>query len=44
VFLASTIRDAQAVVRWNDRELPHGPVTRAVQETWRSREPELLGH
>jgi branched-chain amino acid aminotransferase len=43
VFLASTMRDAQAVTRWNDRELPHGPVTRAVQEMWRSRERELLG-
>jgi branched-chain amino acid aminotransferase len=44
IFLASTTRDAQAVVRWNERELPHGPLTRAVQETWRSRESELLGH
>jgi branched-chain amino acid aminotransferase len=44
IFLASTTRDAQAVVRWNDRELPAGPVTRDVLETWRSREPELLGH
>lgn len=43
VFLASTIRDAQGVVRWNDRDLPHGPVTREVQEVWRAREPELLG-
>ncbi|GAA1960060.1 aminodeoxychorismate lyase [Nocardioides panacihumi] len=44
IFLASTTRDAQAVVRWNERDLPHGPVTRAVQEVWRSRESELLGH
>lgn len=44
IFLASTTRDAQAVVRWNDRDLPHGSVTRAVLETWRSRESELLGH
>jgi branched-chain amino acid aminotransferase len=44
IFLASTTRDAQAVVRWNERELSHGPVTRAVQETWRSRESALLGH
>ncbi|WP_459982102.1 aminotransferase class IV [Nocardioides sp. AN3] len=44
IFLASTTRDAQAVTRWNDRDLPHGPVTRAVQEVWRTREPELLGH
>jgi branched-chain amino acid aminotransferase len=44
IFLASTTRDAQAVVRWNDRDLPHGPVTREVQEVWRAREPQLLGH
>jgi branched-chain amino acid aminotransferase len=44
IFLASTTRDAQAVVRWNERDLPHGPITRAVQEIWRSRESELLGH
>jgi len=43
VFLASTTRDAQAVVRWNDRELAPGPVTSAVLEAWRKREPELLG-
>lgn len=43
VFLASTLRDAQAVVRWNELDLPHGPVTRAVREVWRSRERELLG-
>jgi branched-chain amino acid aminotransferase len=44
IFLASTTRDAQAVVRWNERDLPPGPVTRAVQEVWKSRESELLGH
>jgi branched-chain amino acid aminotransferase len=44
IFLASTTRDAQAVVRWNERDLLPGPVTRAVQEVWRSRESELLGH
>ena len=44
IFLASTTRDAQAVTRWNDRELSPGPVTAAVQEVWRSRETELLGH
>jgi len=44
VFLASTIRDAQAVVRLDDAGLPHGPVTRDVQEVWRRRERELLGH
>ena len=44
VFLASTTRDAQAVARWDDRELPApGPVTTEVRETWRKREPELLG-
>lgn len=43
VFLASTLRDAQAVVSWDGKDLPHGPVTRAVREVWRSREPELLG-
>jgi branched-chain amino acid aminotransferase len=44
VFLASTTRDAQAVSHWDDRELEApGPVTRDVQETWRKREPELLG-
>jgi branched-chain amino acid aminotransferase len=44
VFLASTTRDAQAVSRWDDRELAApGPVTTEVRETWRRREPELLG-
>lgn len=43
ILLVSTTRDAQPVTRWNDRDLPAGPVTRAVQEVWRSREPELLG-
>lgn len=44
VFLASTTRDAQAVARWDDRELPApGPVTTEVRELWRKREPELLG-
>jgi branched-chain amino acid aminotransferase len=44
VFLASTTRDAQAVSRWDDVELTApGPVTREVMETWRKREPELLG-
>jgi branched-chain amino acid aminotransferase len=43
IFLASTTRDAQAVTRWNERDLPEGPVTRAVREVWRSRESELLG-
>lgn len=43
VFLVSTLRDVQAVTRWNDRELPHGPVTRAVRDVWRDRERSLLG-
>ena len=44
VFLASTTRDAQAVARWDDREVPApGPVTTAVRTLWREREPELLG-
>jgi branched-chain amino acid aminotransferase len=44
VFLASTTRDAQAVSHWDDVELEApGPITREVQETWRKREPELLG-
>lgn len=43
VFLVSTLRDAQAVVGWNGKDLPYGPITRAVREVWRGREPELLG-
>jgi branched-chain amino acid aminotransferase len=44
VFLASTTRDAQAVSRWDGRDLPApGPVTTEVREMWRKREPELLG-
>ncbi|GAA3809867.1 aminotransferase class IV [Nocardioides panacisoli] len=43
IFLASTTRDVQAVHRWDDRELAHGPVTKEAAETWRRREPELLG-
>ena len=43
VFLTSTTRDVQAVAHWDDRELPApGPVTTAVREVWRRREPELL--
>jgi branched-chain amino acid aminotransferase len=38
IFLTSTTRDAQAVVRWDDRDLEFGPVTKAVQEEWRVRE------
>lgn len=44
VFLVSTTRDVQAVSSWDDRALPApGPVTRQAQETWRWREPEMLG-
>ena len=43
VFLASTTRDVQAVVRWDERELEPGPVTADALATWRRREPELLG-
>ena len=42
VFVTSSLRDAQPVVAWDARDLPVGPVTRAVQEVWRSRESELL--
>ena len=43
IFLASTTRDVQAVVRWNDRALDGpGPVTAAVQEEWRRRELKHL--
>ena len=43
VFLVSTLRDVQAVVDWDGKELPVGPVTRAVRAVWRHREPEQLG-
>jgi branched-chain amino acid aminotransferase len=44
VFLASTTRDVQAVHRWDDRLLAApGPITSAVADAWREREPELLG-
>jgi len=43
VFLVSTTRDVQAVTTWGERTLAIGPVTRAAAETWRLREPELLG-
>ncbi|WP_244928562.1 aminotransferase class IV [Nocardioides sp. W7] len=44
VFLVSTTRDVQGVIRWDERELPApGPVTREVAATWRRREAELLG-
>jgi len=39
IFLASTVRDAQAVLRWDDRDFEGpGPVTQRVQEVWRARE------
>lgn len=44
VFLASTLRDVQAVARWGQREIAEGPVTRAARDRWRERESELLGH
>ncbi|MER7556179.1 aminodeoxychorismate lyase [Nocardioides sp. NPDC126508] len=43
VFLTSSLRDVQAVTAWGTRTLPHGPVTRAAQEAWRTNEPSLLG-
>ena len=44
IFLVSTTRDVQGVHRWNDRELDApGPLTREVRDTWRRREPELVG-
>jgi branched-chain amino acid aminotransferase len=43
VFLVSTTRDVQGVTRWNERDLPVGPVTRAAREVWRDREQDLLG-
>ena len=43
VFLVSTTRDVQAVVRWDERELEEGPVTADARATWGRREPELLG-
>jgi branched-chain amino acid aminotransferase len=44
VFLASTTRDVQGVHLWDALEFPApGPVSKDARETWRSREPELLG-
>jgi branched-chain amino acid aminotransferase len=43
VFLTSSLRDVQAVTEWGTRTLPHGPVTQAAQEAWRTNEPSLLG-
>lgn len=44
VFLVSTTRDVQPVVRWDDRTWDGpGPVTQAAAATWRRRERELLG-
>ncbi len=43
VFLVSTTRDVQAVVRWDERGLEPGPVTAEARDTWKRREPELLG-
>jgi branched-chain amino acid aminotransferase len=42
-FLVSTTRDVQAIVRWDDRELPApGPVTQRCAETWSAREAETM--
>jgi branched-chain amino acid aminotransferase len=43
VFLTSSLRGVQAVTEWGSRTLPHGPVTRAAQEAWRTNESSLLG-
>lgn len=43
VFLVSTLRDVQAVIRWGNREIAEGPVTRAARTRWRERESELVG-
>jgi len=43
IFLASTTRDAQAVIRWDERGLAGpGPVTERVQDEWRRREVDDL--
>ena len=42
-FLVSTLRDVQAISRWDDRELPApGPVTAECASTWARREAEHL--
>ena len=42
-FLASTMRDVQAIARWDDRALPApGPVTKACAETWAARAAETM--
>jgi len=40
IFLTSTTRDVQAVVRCDDRQIGIGPVTRAAMQTWAAREAE----
>ena len=42
IFLVSTTRDVQPVVRWDERTLDVGPMTRWAAVTWQEREPELL--
>ncbi|MDO9457507.1 aminotransferase class IV [Nocardioides sp.] len=42
VFLVSTTRDVQPVVRWGERSIPVGPVTLSAADAWKAREPELL--
>ena len=40
-FLVSTLRDVQAIRRWDERELPSpGPVTAECAHTWAQREAE----
>jgi branched-chain amino acid aminotransferase len=43
IFLASTTRDIQPVVGWDERRLDPGPVTRVAQAAWRANEGTLLG-
>ncbi len=41
VFLVSTTRDVQPVLRWDGRTWAEpGPITRAAAATWAEREPE----
>ena len=42
-FLVSTVRDVQAISRWDDHELPApGPLTRRCAEVWAAREPDTM--
>ncbi|MFT4081110.1 MAG: aminotransferase class IV [Nocardioides sp.] len=42
-FLVSTLRDVQAITRWDERVLPHGLVTVEARRAWRRHEPSLTG-